>query len=213
MSENIVATALEQAEYTKAMEVGRGVIGKTGAVVVDNLGNGPFLLVADERTWAAAGETVAESLREAGAELVEPMIYPGHPTLYASYDHAVEIRERLAETGTRGVAIGSGTINDLVKLASGELDQPYAVVATAASMDGYTGFGAPMTQEGLKITMPCPAPRAVIFDLDVAAGAPAPMAASGYGDLSAKIPAGADWILADVTGVDPIHQLAWDLVQ
>ena len=213
MSENIVATALEQAEYTKAMEVGRGVIGKTGAVVVDNLGNGPFLLVADERTWAAAGETVAESLREAGAELVKPMIYPGHPTLYASYDHAVEIRERLAETGTRGVAIGSGTINDLVKLASGELDQPYAVVATAASMDGYTGFGAPMTQEGLKITMPCPAPRAVIFDLDVAAGAPAPMAASGYGDLSAKIPAGADWILADVTGVDPIHQLAWDLVQ
>ena len=35
MSENIVATALEQAEYTKAMEVGRGVISKTGDVVVD----------------------------------------------------------------------------------------------------------------------------------------------------------------------------------
>ena len=80
-------------------------------------------------------------------------------------------------------------------------------------MDGYSGFGAPMTRGGLKITMPCPAPRVVVFDLDVAAAAPGPMAASGYGDLSAKIPAGADWILADATGVDPIHPLAWKLVQ
>jgi len=39
------------------------------------------------------------------------------------------------------------------------------------------------------------------------------MVASGYGDLAAKIPAGADWILADAVGLDPIDPLAWELVQ
>ena len=214
MSNDAITVALADADDTEVVEVGRGVIADSGRLIADGLLKGRLaLLIADERTWDAAGAAVAASLREAGAEVVEPMIYPGSPALYASYGHCVEIKDRLRETGALGVAIGSGTINDLVKLAAGELDEPYAVVGTAASMDGYTGFGAPMTRDGLKITMPCPAPRAVIFDLDVAAGAPAPMAASGYGDLSAKIPAGADWILADVTRVDPIHQLAWDLVQ
>ena len=210
-----VTTALEHAETTRVVEVGRGVLASTGAIINDLLvaEGKPGMLVADERTWRAAGEAVALSLQQAGAEVVEPMVFPGEPTLYASYDHAEEIRDRLQASGAIGIAIGAGTLNDLVKLASGELDRPYAVVGTAASMDGYTGFGAPMTRGGLKITMPCPAPRVVVFDLDVAAAAPTAMAASGYGDLSAKIPAGADWILADAVGVEPINPLAWELVQ
>lgn len=214
MSTAIVDEALKRAESTKVISVGRGVIKQAGTTFVEGLlGDRPCLLVADERTWEAAGATLAEELRTAGATLVDPLIYPGQPTLYASYDHAEEIRAELLRTEALAIAIGSGTLNDLAKLASGELKQPYGVLATAASMDGYSGFGAPMTRGGLKITMPCPAPRVVVFDLDVAAAAPGPMAASGYGDLSAKIPAGADWILADATGVDPIHPLAWKLVQ
>lgn len=214
MSNDAITVALADADDTEVVEVGRGVIADSGRLIADGLLKGRLaLLIADERTWDAAGAAVAASLREAGAEVVEPMIYPGSPALYASYDHCVEIKDRLRETGALGVAIGSGTINDLVKLAAGELDEPYAVVGTAASMDGYTGFGAPMTRDGLKITMPCPAPLVVVFDLDVVAKAPAPMAASGYGDLSAKIPAGADWIVADAVGVDPILPLAWELVQ
>ena len=215
MTAELVEKGLENASHTKTVEVGRGVLASSGTIIRDGLleGGRKALLVADERTWKAAGADVERSLREAGADLAEPMVYPGSPTLYASYDHCEEIRERLRETDALAVAIGSGTLNDLSKLASGELDRPYAVVATAASMDGYTGFGAPMTKDGVKITMPCPAPRVVVFDLDVAAAAPRPMASSGYGDLSAKIPAGADWMLADAVGVDPIHPLAWELVQ
>ena len=214
-NDDTVARGLAQAESTKTIEVGRGVLADSGRILADTLlaGGRPALLVADERTWAAAGDAVEERLRRAGARLAEPMVFPGSPTLYASYDNCEEIRERLRETGALGVAVGSGTVNDLVKLASGELRQPYAVVATAASMDGYTGFGAPMTRGGLKITMPCPAPLAVIFDLDVAAAAPRPMAASGYGDLSAKIPAGADWLLAHALGIEPINEYVWDMVQ
>lgn len=208
-----IAEGLRHADQTDVVEVGRDVLPRVGAIVRDAFPNARMLVVADERTWAAAGEAVQRSLDDAGVSTVDPLIFPGTPALYASYDHCETIRERLRETGAQAVAVGSGTLNDLTKLAAGELDQPYAVVGTAASMDGYTGFGAPMTRDGVKVTMPCPAPKVVLFDLDVAAAAPRSMVAAGYGDLSAKIPAGADWILSDAVGIEPIQQLAWDLVQ
>jgi len=210
-----IEKGLANADQTDVVEVGTGVLARAGEIIRDSLcpDGRTVLVVADERTWAAAGESVSRSLQAAGVTTAEPLIFPGTPALYAAYEHAVTIRERLRDTGTLGVAVGAGTLNDLVKLASGELDQPYAVFGTAASMDGYTGFGAPMTRDGVKVTMPCPAPKVVLFDLDVAAAAPKNMVGSGYGDLSAKIPGGADWILSDAVGWEPMHPLAWELVQ
>lgn len=212
---DIISRGLAAASDTRHIDVSRGLAEHAGQVLRDHLFTGatPALIVADERTWAAAGAAVADSLAAAGVTRVEPLIFPGHPVLYAEYSNAERIRDRLTATGAWGVAVGSGTINDLVKLASGELNQPYAVFGTAASMDGYTGFGAPMSRGGLKITMPCPAPAVVLFDPEIAAAAPPAMVAAGYGDLLAKIPAGADWILSDAVGIDPIQPLAWELVQ
>jgi glycerol-1-phosphate dehydrogenase [NAD(P)+] len=79
-------------------------------------------------------------------------------------------------------------------------------VATAASMDGYTAFGAAITKQGYKQTMICPAPRAVIADLDVLVNAPANMTASGCGDLLGKVTAGADWLVADALEVEKVDQ-------
>ena len=39
------------------------------------------------------------------------------------------------------------------------------------------------------------------------------MTASGYGDLLGKIPAGADWLIADALGIETIDPGVWDLVQ
>ena len=215
MGTDLLALGLASASDTRVVEVSRGAVTRSGAILRGALftDGRPALVVADERTWTAAGQAVQASLVAAGVPVVEPLIFPGHPVLYAALENSATIRERLHGTGALGVAVGSGTINDLVKLAAGELGQPYAVVGTAASMDGYSGFGAPMSSDGVKMTMPCPAPAVVIIDLEVAAAAPPSMVASGYGDLSAKIPAGADWILADAVGIDPIDPLAWNLVQ
>jgi len=86
-------------------------------------------------------------------------------------------------------------------------------IATAASMDGYTAFGASITSQGAKQTFNCPAPRVVLADLDIIRRAPPELTASGYADLSAKITAGADWILADALGAEPIDPRAWAIVQ
>jgi glycerol-1-phosphate dehydrogenase [NAD(P)+] len=53
----------------------------------------------------------------------------------------------------------------------------------------------------------------VIADIDIIRRAPAEMTASGYADLSAKITAGADWILADALAVEEIDPRAWEIVQ
>ncbi len=86
-------------------------------------------------------------------------------------------------------------------------------VATAASMDGYTAFGASITFQGAKQTFSCPAPQAVLADVEIIRQAPSLMTASGYADLFAKVTAGADWIIADALEVEPIDPRAWSIVQ
>jgi glycerol-1-phosphate dehydrogenase [NAD(P)+] len=80
-------------------------------------------------------------------------------------------------------------------------------------MDGYTAFGGSITCQGSKRNFDCPAPLAVVADLDVICAAPAGMNAAGYADLLAKTTAGSDWLLADALGVEAIDRKAWNIVQ
>ena len=50
-------------------------------------------------------------------------------------------------------------------------------------------------------------------DVDILATAPADMFASGFADLLTKVPAGADWVIADAVGEEPIRKDVWDLIQ
>ena len=169
-------------------------------------------IVADENTWRAAGEKLFAVLKSAGLDPFEPFIFPAVPMLHA--DDAVTPRLTDAMPfDCVPVSVGGGTINDLVKRASAVTRHRYLCVPTAASVDGYTSYGAAMTDNGLKKTLPCIAPLVVAADVDVLKAAPAPMAASGYADLAAKVAGGADWIIADELGIEPIRADVWDLVQ
>ena len=53
----------------------------------------------------------------------------------------------------------------------------------------------------------------MVLDPVIAAAAPKELAASGYADLIAKIPAGADWIIADALGTERLDTFSFDLVQ
>jgi glycerol-1-phosphate dehydrogenase [NAD(P)+] len=54
---------------------------------------------------------------------------------------------------------------------------------------------------------------AIVADTDVVATAPAVMGAWGYGDLVGKLVAGADWIVADALGEDPLNTGPFAMVQ
>jgi glycerol-1-phosphate dehydrogenase [NAD(P)+] len=207
-----LAEALRSARETKALEIGEGILLKTPQVFRAQFGDQPAVLVADENTFAVAGQKVLDAFRAAKHPISEPFIFRD-PSLYAEFRFIEQLEAALKQHSAIPVAVGSGTINDLTKLVSHRLERPYMCVATAASMDGYTAFGASITHQGAKQTFLCPAPVAVVADLNVICAAPGLMNSWGYADLLAKVPAGADWILADALGVEPIHAQAWAIVQ
>ncbi|MGI8649408.1 MAG: sn-glycerol-1-phosphate dehydrogenase [Rubrobacter sp.] len=181
-------------------------------VFAQSFGDRRAVVVADENTFAVAGEKVQRLFQEAGRATAQPYIFPSTPMLYAGYKNIEKLVGALKQHDAVPVAVGSGTLNDLVKRAAHECERPYLCVATAASMDGYTSFGASISKDGRKQTLSCPAPRAVLGDVDVLVGAPAWMTASGYADLLCKVTAGADWLVADALGTEEIHPRAWSLV-
>jgi glycerol-1-phosphate dehydrogenase [NAD(P)+] len=92
-------------------------------------------------------------------------------------------------------------------------------IPTASSVDGYTSFGAALLKDGFKQTIPCPAPLAVLADTKIMAAAPTYLSSSGYGDLAAKLIAGADYLLSDIctklgeSATEPIDPFAWSMTQ
>lgn len=213
MAEDLIQTALKTATDTKDIVIGKGVVDQTGAVFARLFPGATAIVVADGNTWDVAGDAVTASLKDAGVETVEPYIFPGTPTLYAGYENVEIIRDHLKPLDVVACSIGAGTLNDIVKLASGELGRPYMNMCTAASMDGYAAFGASISKDGFKITRNCPAPAGLVGDLEIMAAAPKRLTATGYGDLIEKIPAGADWIISDLLGTEAIDEYVWGLVQ
>lgn len=207
-----IEEALEKARDTKAMEFGVGCMAKVPDMFKKLFPGKKAIVVADDNTFKVAGEAVDSYLRNAGVETETPFIFHD-PELFAEWKYIEQLENYLKELDVIAVAVGSGVINDLTKLVSHHLGRRYIIVGTAASMDGYTAYGASITFEGNKQTFDCPAPLGVAFDPAIAAKAPEGMSASGYADLMAKIPAGADWIIADAVGSEAISPFAFALVQ
>lgn len=179
-----------------------------------NVHKRPVLIICDSNTKKVAGDTVLAALSKEGMA-VSCMVLETHSDdpIPAEYMLVEEIREALQSQNAFPVAVGSGTINDLVKRAAFEVGVPYVCVPTASSIDGYCSSGASLIKNGLKSTLECPPPVAVVADPQILQTAPMRMTASGYGDLFAKLASGIDWKLADLLEIESIHPVAWALVQ
>ena len=202
MTSPALEAALKAARDTRRVELSRGAITRAAAVFHEQFPGAEPVYVSDPAAFRAAGVV---------PDLPGDMLM--FRELHAEWEHLEAVQGAIAQTDCVPVAVGSGSINDVVKLASHRLGRPYMCVATAASMDGYTAYGASITKDGSKQTFDCPAPRAVVADIDIIAAAPRELTASGYADLLAKLTAGADWLVADALGIEPIDRDVWQMVQ
>ena len=213
MGKQRIKAALEEATDTRDVNIEAGALASVPEVFRENFGEGPIVIVADGNTFEVAGREVQRRLQEAGYTMMEPYVFPAEPPLYAEYSNIEKLSSSLREHDAIPVAVGSGTLNDIVKRSSHECERSYMCVGTAASMDGYTAFGASIEKDGLKQTLSCPAPTAVVADLEILQDAPESMTASGYADLLGKVTSGADWLVADALEVEKIDPTGWSLVQ
>lgn len=206
----LIQQAVARSANVAEVRIGRGVLVEAGTLYLRHF-SGPAVLMADDRGWEAAGPQVEAALNSAGIACRRHVI-PARPRPKPTVDLANALRAELLP-GETPIAIGSGVMNDVVKYAAFTAGIAYMCVATAASMDGYTSAGAPLSEKGFKKTIPCRPAKVLLADLDVIAAAPPEMTGWGYGDLAGKVSAGGDWIIADALGIEPIDDVAWPMVQ
>lgn len=152
-----------------------------------------ILLVADENTYAACGKEVAFSL---GDKLQDTLIFKRNGILVPNEDAICELDARVTCDIDLIVGVGSGVINDLCKKVSFDHSLPYFIVATAPSMDGYASRGSALILDGMKVTLNCNVPRAIIADIRVLSNAPFQMIQAGWGDIIGKYSCLNDWRLS-----------------
>ncbi len=94
------------------------------------------------------------------------------------------------------LALGSGVINDLCKFTSAQKNIPYAIFASAASMNGYLSKNASITISGHKKTLSATLPIAVFCDLKILKAAPLELTKAGIGDSLCFYSCWFDWYLS-----------------
>ena len=192
---------------TKTVVVERSLKGQE-ADLLRGLGLGARLaVVSDPTTYQIMGRRVehsAESIAD-----VQSIVLPENPKA------DVEYADRIASAASNAdalVAVGAGTINDLCKYASAQAGKPYAVFATAPSMNGYTSVNAAITEKGHKKSIQAQGAAGVFIDLEVFAAAPPRMIRAGLGDSLCRPTAQADWLLAGQLLGDPYRRAPFDLL-
>ncbi len=207
-----IDSAVKRSKTIKSIIIEKGALKYIPPLLDQYFNNRSIFLVADENTMTAAGYRLEKELTSHAVE-ISTHVFPAQPQVKSSIKNAEVLLEKLGTSSAVPIALGSGVISDLVKYAAFQRNTPYMCIATAASMDGYASAGSPLSQDGFKHTISCSPPTVIVADLDIISSAPKEMAGWGYGDLAGKIPAGADWIIADTFNIEEIDEVAWPLVQ
>jgi glycerol-1-phosphate dehydrogenase [NAD(P)+] len=176
----------------------RGAVDALPKIISQNCGNARHVaIVVDVRTWDVCGRQAQDVLQKAGIDTVRVLI----PDRLNAGPMCDDVTVQLLVQQLRRVepdlvvAVGSGAINDLSKWAAFQLEIPYLVVATAASMNGYSSANVAPTIGGVKMLIEARAPLAVLAEPRIIEQSPAEMIAAGFGDTIAKHQSTADWVM------------------
>jgi glycerol-1-phosphate dehydrogenase [NAD(P)+] len=156
------------------------------------------VLVADQRTFEILGRRIHEALEKTNWS-VHQIIVPdaGHGSPICDDTTHKWLNEQFPPADI-ALAVGSGVINDLTKWSAFEHDLPYAVVATAATMNGYTAANVAPTIKGVKTLIRARSPLAVFALPSVIINAPSELTAAGLGDTLAKPLSTSDWLFNNI---------------
>ena len=194
--------------------VGAGVL--TSLVdYVEKYGFKKVYVACDEITYGIAGEKVINILHDANIDAKAHVFTGGR------FIPNEESLGKLMIDAPRDldlvVAVGTGSINDMCRFFSYQMNVPYAIVATAAPMDGFASSGAALMVDNIKQTIPAQTPLFIIGDTDILCGAPARMISAGLGDLLGKFTCLNDWRISKIVNdeyyCDTVVNLVKDCIE
>ncbi|MBE6630542.1 MAG: sn-glycerol-1-phosphate dehydrogenase [Ruminococcaceae bacterium] len=178
---------------TEIVEIESGLTARMGKILADANFPKKVLLVSDENAMKAAKGTV-EAIEAAGFE-IKKLIYQN--MMYAKIEQVREV-EALCADVDGVIALGTGSINDICRVASFRQKKEFSIVATAPSMDGFASDTAPIIENNFKNSFFVEQPRIILADTKVLAKAPLELKAAGFGDMVAKYIGIADWQIANL---------------
>ncbi len=169
-------------------------------------------VLADTRTWAIAGRQATESLRQQGWSCQE-FIVPDRAGKSPICDDVTfaDLNARFPEVDA-ALAVGCGVVTDLTKWLAFEHGVPFAVLATAPTMNGFTSANVAPAIDGVKTLLVARAPVAVFAAPSIMAAAPFELAAAGLGDAIAKPVSTADWVMNHLFNAEPFCRPCSELI-
>lgn len=153
-------------------------------------------ILCDLNTVEAAGNKICNILEDAGILFTCYVIDEKNPEPYERSVGSVIMHYDVSCDVV--ISVGSGVLNDIGKILANVTNNPYIIIATAPSMDGYASKTSSMTRDGLKISLPSKNADYIIGDTDILCNAPIKMLASGLGDMIAKYVSICEWKLSSV---------------
>jgi len=163
--------------------------------LLKNLPGRRIAILADARTWEVAGRTVADRLERASwrCHIVIVPDEDGHTPVCDDQTFERLRSEWLPVDGA--LAVGTGVVNDLTKWLAFDRGIPFAVVATAATMNGFTSANVAPAIRGVKTLIKAEAPVFAAAVPSIIAAAPFELTTAGLGDAIAKPISTADWLM------------------
>ncbi|MBE2222213.1 MAG: sn-glycerol-1-phosphate dehydrogenase, partial [Anaerolineae bacterium] len=161
------------------------------------------LIVSDDNTYEALGNEVETALKERKFTPHSLILQGNGNHVKADARNILNVLVALQPETAVIVAIGSGTITDIVRFVSHRTGLPFISMPTAASVDAYSSFTTSIMVEGVKHSLQAKQPDAIFVSIDTLRTAPPPMTAAGFGDMLAKYTALADWKLAHLLVDEP----------
>ncbi len=192
---------------TQSLVIAPTLAGQEDQLVRDLALGQRIAVVSDPATHAVLGQRIERAVAAVAA--VESIVLENG--VLPDSDSVAAVRAATARADAL-IAVGSGTMNDICKYASAQDGKPYAVFATAPSMNGYTSYNAAITRNGHKLSLPAQAPRGAFFDLEILAAAPVRLIRAGLGDSLCRTTAQADWLLAHELFGGPFRELPYALL-
>jgi len=179
--------------------VGRSAISEL-VLYLDNINAKNLVLVCDKNQYKALGKEVEEKLDNEGFR--SKLVVLKGEEIGADEDSITQVLLATDDSDQIFIAIGSGTITDLVRFISYRAKSHFISLPTAPSVDGFASNGSSMTIQKLKQTVVSRPPLAIFADLDTLVKAPDSLIAAGFGDMYGKYTALADWKIANLVNGD-----------
>jgi len=176
-------------DLPRVVLVGEDVLDSLGDICRE-LGFHSAILVTGRTTFEVAGKRAVKNLRGSGMEVKEEFVANSTPEYLSGLEE--KIKKHRYEVL---IAVGGGSVIDVVKISSARAGRPFISVPTTASHDGIASSVASLKSLDKPYSIKTQSPTAVIADSKIIRHSPYRFTASGCGDVLSKNVSVLDWRL------------------